>query len=82
MAYTFICAESVPAAHSWCRANGVRLHPHTTRILTPRNSLGGRGCRLTAEDRVVVVGDVNWDIARIALTPAGLGSIVQPEFVR
>lgn len=79
--FTFVCAASASVALSWCKRNDVQSHSHATRILTPRNSLGGRGCQLTAEDRVVVIGDVNWEHARACLTPAGLGSVVQPEFV-
>jgi len=79
--YTFVCAATVPDAHAWCARNGVRPRSGSTRILTPKNSLGGRGCALTTGDRVVVLGDVNWENARLTLAPAGLGTVVHPEFV-
>jgi hypothetical protein len=67
-----VCAGSVDAAENWCRRNGVPPRGAGTAILTPRSPSGGRGRRLTSEDRVVYVGDFDAGVIEAALIPAGL----------
>lgn len=77
----FVIAESVGRARSWCRGNGVSPGARDTGIATPRGPHLGRGRRLTATDRVVVIDHPDWEQIRLSLIPAGLYTVVQPEFV-
>lgn len=77
----FVAAESTARARSWCRENGVQPTARTTRILTPQSPHGGRGRMLTADDRVVILDEAVDPLARAVLVPAGLGTVIQPEYV-
>lgn len=76
----FVYAETMHDAITWCRANDVRPLARDTRIVTRRSPHGGRGCKLTTDDRVVVLGRSIEEQVRAVLGPAGLGTIVMPEF--
>lgn len=81
MPRTFVCGARAAARH-WCEHNGVPFRSSTTRIITPRDPSCGRGVRFAPEDRVVFVGDADWRHLEAVLIPAGLGSVVTPEFAR
>lgn len=78
----FVCAGNTHDAHRWCQNNGVLPHARSTLIVTPRSHRASRGRMLTNVDRVVVVGDFDMATVVASLAPCGLGTVVEPEYVR